>query len=130
MMKKNALKKLLGTMAVTVLFSTTVVYAATSYTHSYEMHPGQVEYTNKVVKETTASVSILEQSILNGTTTYVVVDSLYGTKSDQVNVTGANTVNIPYHSEVVKGEVLRLKSYNNPANNQGRTYNLTFRWTP
>lgn len=117
-------------MAVALLFSTAVAYGATKVEYNYTLETGAGAYTNLVAKTTTTGYSKVEQTSLDCVIEYKVVDALHLTKSELVHISGASTVNIDYHDEVVKGGSLKLKVYNDPADNQGSRRTVSGRWTP
>ena len=136
-MKKRTLKKLVTTMAIGLLFSTTVAFGADANLYfDFSMNPTQVVYTDFLSKTTTTGYAVVEQVSLDSVIRYQVVDSLYQEKSYEQAITGANTRNVSYYYDqygqckVERGDYLCLRIYNNPADNMGFARSAEGRWTP
>lgn len=124
-------------MAIGLLFSSTVAFGAESSLYfDFSMSPSQVSYTDFLSKTNTTGYAVVEQTVLDTVMRYQVVDSLYQDKSQQTTISGANTEDVRYYYDaygqctVERGDYLRLKVYNNPADNMGRVRPAEGRWTP
>ena len=136
-MKKRTLKKLVTTMAIGVLFSTTLVFGSEGRPDfDFSMSPSQVAYTDYLTKRGTTRYAVVEQTALDTVMEYKVVDSLYQAKCSGEKISGARTEELYYYSVsdgetiVGRGSYLSLRIYNNPADNMGRVRPAEGRWTP
>lgn len=128
-MKKRTLKKLAATVALIGLFSSTVVYGATTYGFNYTLNPGQIEYTQLVSKEVNGDAKVEQQS-LSSVIRYKVVNSLYNQKAKALTLTSSSTGYMKYYDGVIIGDSFKLKIENNTSDNQGAIRNAKGRWTP
>lgn len=131
-MKKRTLKKMLTTVAVTLLFSSTVAYGAAGE-FNWTLHQTQVEYTSSQEKMNTVFYAKVTQTSISAVTEYTVVNTSYQAVSGTWSISNAGSRKIWYAQEdadIIFNNPLKLKAYNNPAKNNGGVRNVAGTWTP
>lgn len=129
-MKKRSFKKMVTAVVLGLLFSTTVAYGATSYYYSEYLYQTQTGYSDLKAKSTSNSYAKIEQQATGTKFEYTVVNDSAVSKSETVTISGVNTKYAYYTKTVENGDYVKLKIYNNPANNAGQARTAYGYWTP
>lgn len=131
-MKKRTVKKMMAAVAMTLLFSSTFVYGAAG-SFSWTLNPTQTAYTSSQTKKNEVLTATITQTSSSAVTEFTVVDASNNGISGKVTVSGAKTATARYY-EYLEGTLynksVKLKAYNNPANNNGFSRSVTGTWTP
>jgi len=122
----------MAAVAMTLLFSSTFVYGAAG-AFSWTLNPTQTAYTSALKKTNSALTATINQTSTASVTEFTVVDTSNNAISGMVTVSGAKTASARYY-EYLEGTLynksVKLKAYNNPANNNGGSRTVTGTWTP
>ena len=131
-MKRKLIKRMISVITVTLLFSTTIVYANTGESgYHYTLYQTQTEYSELVVKQNDKDYARVEPMELNGIFRVTVVNSLNKEKSNTRKVSSATvSALLFYEGKVIAGDFVKLKIYNNPADNAGRICSIHGIWIP
>ena len=88
-MKKRTLKKMLTTVAVTLLFSSTVAYGAAG-SFNWTLHQSQTAYSSTQTKLNTKSYATATQTSTSAVTEFTVVNTSYIAVSGMKTISGAS----------------------------------------
>lgn len=131
-MNKRKMKKMMAAVAMTLLFSSTVVYGAAG-SFSWTLNPTQTVYTSAQTKSNSSYYATVTQTSTASVTEFTVVDSSNNAISGKATVSGAKSASVRYYQTVENNllyKSVKLKAYNNPANNNGGSRTVTGTWTP
>lgn len=128
-MKKRTLKRLAVGLAVGMLFSTTLVYG-NQIPYSFTLNPTQTAYSSNTAKMVEGRYATIRQTSPTSVIEYTIMTPNNITKAGPTKFEGAGGKQIRYTEELQIGFMLKLKAYNNPADNGGAIRNASGTWIP